>query len=666
MCLHQPSSKTAERTGSVNLSPCSQRRLSASRPASVIVPSGHRLTGLLFNSVSHGKPRIERVALQSYLDIFRGVLRGGAKKRPSTELFAVGGGGEKRNKDAPDHSSADSIDACTKEDRYEEAFALLERLVPRLRNSSVKSKEKLLLARYQQVLFLCAGEGRLPILEEIMEALQSAYDEKQFYSKTIGVRIRAYSLNGEEGFQTALKLYKDMVHNRNLKPDRRIFSPMLEACRSMGLYDLACDLYNDGTAHKIPWTDVEFQTMLKITAQMPGNSPKRVMMIRRILEDINAQLTVVGASLKAVPYSLIRHFLHEALAEHFQKLGYTIREDLRACADGTLTGEFPANSPKNSTDTDPYSKAALEIFGTGKKALALPSYTMDEAFVALLKDELLLPDNSKAEDKFQNKIRGFVRKLETEQGAEVWIDAANVGFFKQGGSFCYEQVDEVYEHFKNIFQKTRLVLNENRANWPYLGKKEKERQKRESAQTIVEKWRKEGALYLTPSGLNDDHFWMYGAIRSANDFLRYNSDDGRSRVYLVSNDLLRDHRIHKGLEAAMNAYIETAENGVCFVRAPNRSAPHEYVAYRAGAYSFALESRFSSNAIIGEHEQQRSTQRAGLLFSFQICNPAYTRTLHRRMSDNHKRTLRCAGKYFRMFPYIPNEDALHVKVSLEF
>jgi len=181
-------------------------------------------------------------------------------------------------------------------------------------------------------------------------------------------------------------------------------------------------------------------------------------------------------------------------------------------------------------------------------------------------------------------------------------------------------VDEVYEYFKKHY-KTRLVINENRANWPYLAKKVKDREKRLPAQLIVEKWRQENALYSTPTGLNDDHFWMYGAIRSANEYLKHNSnpEDG-SRVYLVSNDLLRDHRFRLAHDVRFFRFIQA-----------------HTIRFRLGDEIEDMEK--------GRPPSPGSLEQLTFFYPF-------------RYSINPTKDEK-TGAW--MFPYIPDDDLLHVK-----
>ena len=108
---------------------------------------------------------------------------------------------------------------------------------------------------------------------------------------------------------------------------------------------------------------------------------------------------------------------------------------------------------------------------------------------------------------------------------DVVIDGANVGYYKQNFANApkhvdYKQIDWVVQHFQNESKNVLLVMHERHfasfmiPHW---------------AKPIVEKWSRDGVLYKTPFGSNDDWFWMHASLWC-----------GKSTMVL-SNDLMRDH-----------------------------------------------------------------------------------------------------------------------------
>jgi len=109
-----------------------------------------------------------------------------------------------------------------------------------------------------------------------------------------------------------------------------------------------------------------------------------------------------------------------------------------------------------------------------------------------------------------------------DQRFDTVIDGANVGYFATNfegapSHISYNQVDWVARKCQTEGLRPLIILHSRHtAKVPndYSG--------------IVEAWRREGILYSTPAGANDDWFWMYVAV-----FLRC--------THVVTNDIMRDH-----------------------------------------------------------------------------------------------------------------------------
>ncbi|XP_030477711.2 proteinaceous RNase P 1, chloroplastic/mitochondrial [Cannabis sativa] len=101
------------------------------------------------------------------------------------------------------------------------------------------------------------------------------------------------------------------------------------------------------------------------------------------------------------------------------------------------------------------------------------------------------------------------------------IDAANVGLINQH-TFNFFQLKSVVHQLQQISPSKKLpliILHTSRVNG---GPAQDPRNKK-----LIEMWKKAGALYATPSGSNDDWYWLYAAV-SCN-------------CLLVTNDEMRDH-----------------------------------------------------------------------------------------------------------------------------
>ncbi|EAN79271.1 hypothetical protein, conserved [Trypanosoma brucei brucei TREU927] len=58
---------------------------------------------------------------------------------------------------------------------------------------------------------------------------------------------------------------------------------------------------------------------------------------------------------------------------------------------------------------------------------------------------------------------------------------------------------------------------------------------------LVSRWRREGVLYCTPSGLNDDLCWLYAALELTTPTDAVPREEKGKTVLVLTNDLMRDH-----------------------------------------------------------------------------------------------------------------------------
>ena len=150
-------------------------------------------------------------------------------------------------------------------------------------------------------------------------------------------------------------------------------------------------------------------------------------------------------------------------------------------------------------------------------------------------------------------------------GIDIIIDGANVGFtdvrFPQNPmkaskvSIRHYQINSVIDHFKSQGKKILLVLhrrhlnavkksiydldgtnkNGSNSNNNYFNKQymhNNNNQINPKAMRYFEKWEKDCLVYHTPTGMNDDWFWLYACLSE--------SKSGRQPL-VITNDMMRDH-----------------------------------------------------------------------------------------------------------------------------
>ncbi|KAL6331229.1 hypothetical protein AAG906_009657 [Vitis piasezkii] len=104
---------------------------------------------------------------------------------------------------------------------------------------------------------------------------------------------------------------------------------------------------------------------------------------------------------------------------------------------------------------------------------------------------------------------------------EAVVDAANVGLFSQR-RFIPSKVNAIVNGIRQMLpsKKWPLIILHNKR---ITGKKMDEPANR----ALIEKWKNADALYTTPTGSNDDWYWLYAAIKF--------------KCLIVTNDEMRDH-----------------------------------------------------------------------------------------------------------------------------
>uniref|UniRef100_A0A8R7PY70 ribonuclease P n=2 Tax=Triticum urartu TaxID=4572 RepID=A0A8R7PY70_TRIUA len=117
----------------------------------------------------------------------------------------------------------------------------------------------------------------------------------------------------------------------------------------------------------------------------------------------------------------------------------------------------------------------------------------------------------------------FQEWLEAHKEYEAIVDGANIALYQQNfaeGGFSLVQLDAVVTELRDRYNgKWPLVILHNKRIAKLM--------ETASNRHLIETWRANGALYTSPSGSNDDWYWLYAAIGL--------------NCLLVTNDEMRDH-----------------------------------------------------------------------------------------------------------------------------
>ncbi|KAK3166604.1 hypothetical protein QOZ80_1AG0047980 [Eleusine coracana subsp. coracana] len=113
--------------------------------------------------------------------------------------------------------------------------------------------------------------------------------------------------------------------------------------------------------------------------------------------------------------------------------------------------------------------------------------------------------------------------LELHKEYEAIVDGANIALYQQNfaeGGFSLTQLDAVIAELRARYS----------GKWPLIilhNKRISKLMEDSANRHLIENWRANGALYTSPSGSNDDWYWLYAAIKL--------------NGLLVTNDEMRDH-----------------------------------------------------------------------------------------------------------------------------
>jgi len=154
-----------------------------------------------------------------------------------------------------------------------------------------------------------------------------------------------------------------------------------------------------------------------------------------------------------------------------------------------------------------------------------------------------------------SKLKNWLMRERRHEKPTFIIDAGNVGYYQKAG-FSYWQIDrmitlllkEYSSYFQSYFgtkelpqilifiHQRHLKFKPEKINLPNRPKKELTTVQKEkmahNADKYISKWRKSGYIYSTPSGCNDDLFWLLASFLI-------------EKSITITNDMMRDHHVDR-------------------------------------------------------------------------------------------------------------------------
>ncbi len=393
------------------------------------------------------------------------------------------------------------LDRCNRANDVPQALRVLRALEvsggdAKAASSSFERREGVPMGRYLQVLSMCARPGHLTEFQRLRADMVSRFGEDAVFSAASDIHIRVLAENDRRA--EAVALHRSM-RRRGMRLKRRSYGPVLSAaCRARD-EKTAFELYGEARAQGIRFRGAELADLVE-------------MCLARGLED---RMRALVGDVETTS-SIVSPRLLSALRAWFQSRGYRAYDELNADVKGGLGASC----------------------GLSLVPQALGSAQIDRYLDRILAYEIANQSSRRKLKTTQKSIKKFISKLSRDGPSQVWIDGANIGHFEMGGSFSYQQVAAVSSHFSRAGMRTRVVLHQSRVQGLPSGSPES---------AIVQRWIAGGMLYVTPNGVNDDSYWLYGALWSS----KHIRD-----VLVVTNDLLRDHIFHLRLDRDFNDFLQ--------------------------------------------------------------------------------------------------------------
>ena len=127
------------------------------------------------------------------------------------------------------------------------------------------------------------------------------------------------------------------------------------------------------------------------------------------------------------------------------------------------------------------------------------------------------------------------------------VDGANVAYYRSssgvidastgGARAMYFQTDAIFDELRRRGRRPVVFLHQRHFH------------QRGVSPELQQKWRREGGMYIVPSGHNDDVFWLYFTLQLG------------PGAILVSNDQMRDHRFE--MLQSTKAFLKWRERHQC-------------------------------------------------------------------------------------------------------
>ncbi|KAJ8768762.1 hypothetical protein K2173_023666 [Erythroxylum novogranatense] len=319
---------------------------------------------------------------------------------------------------------------------------------------------------------------------------------------TAVARMAMSTGNGDMAFDMVKKM-----KSLGIKPKLRSYGPALTAFCSSGDIAKAFSVEEHMLKHDVYPEEPELEALLKVSIEA-GKADKVYYLLHKLR-------TYVGKVSPPTAGTIVRWFKSEAASRVGKR-------------------KWDKRLVKEATENGGGGWHGQGWLGKGRWSISC-TYMAHDGFCNCCGEKLVAVDLNPIEtENFADSVASLAIRRDRDSSFEKFqkwldyygpfeavVDAANVGLFGQR-RFLPSKINTVVNGIRQKLPSKRwplIILHNKRIASPKMCVPVNK--------ALIEKWRNADALYATPTGSNDDWYWLYAAIKF--------------KCLIVTNDEMRDH-----------------------------------------------------------------------------------------------------------------------------
>ena len=196
----------------------------------------------------------------------------------------------------------------------------------------------------------------------------------------------------------------------------------------------------------------------------------------------------------------------------------------------------------------------------------MPKFSMSTSTRNGILTQIELYMNKLVRNKGNIQTFGKFKKFIKDFDYNIVLDGANIGFFNQGKNsgkvINFDQIMDFIDYVKSKDYKPLLILHSR--HFKNINDNDKK---------IVKSIMDSGCLFQTPSGMDDDIFWLYSSIY-------------KPGAYLITNDEIRNHVFYMKLECLQDwkkyhVIKYNCKDNLVHFNNPSKFIPDTYYDYKS-------------------------------------------------------------------------------------